>query len=156
LIYTVGYARLKPLTLAVLAEQLGAVVTDCRAKPVSRNAGFNRKALTELLGPNYEWWGDRLGGFGGTSEAGILELRQAAHEEDRLLICVEEHPEECHRHGLICGPHFPEAIHIFRDYTFTAKDLSTAITTEAQELASYGDLSDLIGSHLTALLDTAA
>ena len=33
MLYTFGYARLTPQSLAVLAERLDAIVTDCRAKP---------------------------------------------------------------------------------------------------------------------------
>jgi hypothetical protein len=35
---------------------------------------------------------------------------------------MEEAPGDCHRHHAICGPHFPAAVHIFRDEQFTAKN----------------------------------
>ena len=152
MLYTIGYARLTPKSLAALAEKLEAIVTDCRAKPTSKNPVFRRPALHTLLGSKYEWWGDRLGGWPpgvsnhSTTNAGISELRHASSSENRLLICVEEHPKDCHRHTLICGPHFPEAVHIFRDYTFTAETLNAATATGASDFET-GDLGDLFGAH---------
>jgi hypothetical protein len=40
---------------------------------------------------------------------------------------MEEAPGDCHRHHAICGPHFPEAIHIFRDEQFTVGALQAAL-----------------------------
>ena len=84
MLYTIGYASLTPQNLAALAEKLEAIVTDCRAKPTSKNPGFRRPALHTLLGSNYEWWGDGLGGWApgvnnhSTTTAGISELRHAS------------------------------------------------------------------------------
>ena len=82
------------------------------------------------------WWGDRLGGWPpgasqhSTIAAGIRELRRVSKQANRLLLCAEEHPKDCHRHSLICGPHFPEAIHICRGSTFTAEALSADIAAD--------------------------
>src|SRR5262245_20203434 len=125
MIYTIGYEKLTPKALAVLAEGLKAVVTDCRAKPQSRRPGFNRRKLRALLGPSYEWWGDRLGGRppgakkDRVTQDGLRELKESSEYQNHLLLCVEEHPEDCHRHSLICAPHFPNAIHIYQDELFS-------------------------------------
>jgi len=55
---------------------------------------------------------------------------------------MEEAPGDCHRHLAICGPHFPEAIHIFRDEQFTARALQVAL--DAGDMARlYGETDDL-------------
>ena len=43
------------------------------------------------------------------------------------MLCAEEAPGDCHRHHDICGPHFPDAVHIFRDELFTAGALQEAL-----------------------------
>ena len=52
MLYTIGYARLTPQSLAALAERLEAIVTDCRAKPASKKPGFNRPALHASARPS--------------------------------------------------------------------------------------------------------
>jgi hypothetical protein len=55
---------------------------------------------------------------------------------------MEEAPGDCHRHHAICGPHFPAAVHIFRDEQFTAKMLQDAL--DAGDVARlYGETADL-------------
>ena len=49
MIYTVGYAKLTPKALALLAEHLEAIVTDTRAKPLSRKLGSDNGRLSEVI-----------------------------------------------------------------------------------------------------------
>jgi hypothetical protein len=144
-IYTIGYARLKPRRLAEIATGLNATVIDCRVKPVSRIAGFGGRQLAEFLGARYEQRGDRLGGRGATTPAGIAELR--AERRNVILLCMEEAPGDCHRHVTICGPHFPDAIHIFRDELLTAAGLQAAIDTDS-EYEIIGSLKARLGETL--------
>jgi hypothetical protein len=58
---------------------------------------------------------------------GIDRLGLDAESATLILFCMEEAPGDCHRHLAICGPHFPEAIHIFRDGQFTARALRVAL-----------------------------
>jgi hypothetical protein len=131
-IFTIGYARLRPRRLAEIATGLDATVIDCRVKPVSRIPGFGGRQLAQLLGARYEQRGDRLGGRGFTTAAGIAELRaERAEGRTVVLLCMEEHPKDCHRHLTICGPHFPEAVHIFRNELLTAAGLQAAIDADS-------------------------
>jgi hypothetical protein len=53
---------------------------------------------------------------------------------------MEEAPGDCHH--AICGPHFPDAVHIFRDQQFTAKALQDALDS-ADVARLYGETADL-------------
>jgi hypothetical protein len=71
--------------------------------------------LAEQFGARYQQRGHELGGHGHTTVDGIDRLRLDAERATLLLLCMEEAPGDCHRHHAICGPHFPGAVHIFRD-----------------------------------------
>jgi uncharacterized protein (DUF488 family) len=141
MIYTIGYQRLSPQRLLHIAEKLKATVVDCRTIPVSRKKGFGKNQLAELLKSRYVHRPD-LGGRGSLTKGGIAWLK--AYPGVALLMCMEHEPGNCHRHWDICGPHFPEAIHIFEDELFTAKELSRAeAENDGYELCGF--LSELIG-----------
>jgi hypothetical protein len=142
-IYTIGYECLKPARLSRIAEGLNAIVIDCRSRPVSRRPGFGGNQLRELLGDRYVWRGDCLGGMPPTSTTrkGIAWL--SALQGNCLLMCLEEAPGDCHRHSLICGPHFPDAVHIFRNELVTARELARAIRDD-DEPELHGSLRELI------------
>lgn len=95
MIYTIGYQRLSPPRLAAIVAGLGAVLIDVRYKPVSRKPGFGGNQLAALLGDRYQQRGDRLGGFGRTSSAGIEELRRDQADKTLLLMCQEHAPGDC-------------------------------------------------------------
>lgn len=126
MIYTIGYQRLAPQRLQEIVTGLDATLMDCRHVPTSRKPGFSGKALRELLGPRYVQAGDNLGGRGFTTDVGIKALREASRGRNVVLLCMEEAPGDCHRHFTICGPHFPEAIHIYQDELVTAAELERA------------------------------
>lgn len=52
-LYTLGYTGTKPEHILIKAQQLGAMVVDCRFSPRSRAPQWTRKQLSELLGQNY-------------------------------------------------------------------------------------------------------
>lgn len=141
MIYTIGYQLLTPAALAAIAARLDATVIDCRLKPVSRVPGFGGRQLAALLGSRYQQHGHHLGGYGHTTAEGIdfLCRRQGC----LLLLCMEEAPGDCHRHHAICAPHFPDALHIYRDEIFTAGELRRAIDDD-DEYALVGSLPDLL------------
>jgi hypothetical protein len=65
---------------------------------------------------------------------------------------MEEAPGDCHRHRDICGPHIPDAIHIFRDELVTSRALRAAL--DAGPDADYeiaGSLADLLTGQATLL-----
>lgn len=143
MIYTIGYQRLTADTLQAIVERLDARLIDCRLKPVSRKAGFGWRQLTARLGDRYIRAGDSLGGLGQTTPAGIKWLVGQAWGPNLVLMCMEEAPGECHRHHTICGPHFPEATHIYQDELVTAGELQRAIDTDTDYKVT-GSLSDLL------------
>jgi hypothetical protein len=149
-IYTIGYQRLKPTRLQEIATVLDAIVIDCRVRPQSRRAEFNKPALEKLLGSRYLWRGYQLGGrsYGGQQGAitqeGIDWLRIQAAHQNLLLLCMEEAPGECHRHHGICDPHFPDAIHIYRDELLTADSLRICIKDDV-DYTLCGSLRGLLG-----------
>lgn len=125
MIYTIGYSRLTHEDLAEIVRGLDTILIDCRFKPVSRRPGFGGGQLAAALGSRYQAHGHHLGGYGHISADGIEFLR--SHLGNLLLLCKEEAPGDCHRHSDICAPYFPDAIHIFRDEMFTARELQRAI-----------------------------
>jgi hypothetical protein len=115
---------------------------DCRYRPFSRRPEFSGDRLAEQFGSRYHQRGHELGGHGHTTAAGIDRLRLDAEHATLILLCMEEAPGDCHRHHAICGPHFPEAIHIIRDEQFTAGALQAALNAgDATRL--YGEPADL-------------
>lgn len=135
-IYTLGYQALAPARVREIVLALDAVLLDCRFKPVSRIPGFGHRQLEKLMsGDNgeggedresrYVRMGDMLGGHGHTTQSGLQALQPYADDRANcVLLCMEEHPADCHRHTLITGPHFPGALHIYRDRLFYAHELS--------------------------------
>jgi hypothetical protein len=145
-IYTIGYQRLAPSRLLHIAQQLDALVVDCRFKPVSRKPSFGGRQLSFLLGDRYTWKGNVLGGrLGGgqshTTPKGIQWIKD--QKRNLILLCLEEAPGDCHRHHDICGPHFPDALHIFEDELFTANDLNSALAGDC-DCDSSGLLADIL------------
>lgn len=143
-IFTIGYQRLTPGRLREIVTGLDATLMDCRHVPMSRKPGFSGKALREAFGPRYVAAGNDLGGRGYTTDAGIKALREASRDRNVLLLCMEEAPGECHRHFTICGPHFPEAVHIYQDELLTAAELERA-NREDTDYEISGSLEELLG-----------
>jgi uncharacterized protein (DUF488 family) len=126
MIWTIGYQRLTLPMLAKIVVRLRCRLVDVRARPYSSKVGFSKPQLEEALGGQYIWKGDVLGGpkpkGRGVQPEGIRWLcRQAG---DLMLMCLEENPLDCHRHIHICQPHFPDALHLFRDVVFKASELA--------------------------------
>jgi uncharacterized protein (DUF488 family) len=142
MIYTLGYQRLDIAQLDALIAELDCILVDCRAQPFSRRPEFRRAALAQHYAYRYVWKGDVLGGMpkGATehkvSAEGLDWLRAFEHSRasNVLLMCMEENPSHCHRHQLIAGPHFPQALHIWQGRLFRAADLSAIQTGEARQL----------------------
>ena len=142
LIYTIGYQRLTSRRLEKIVGDLDAILVDCRYRPFSQRPEFSGDRLAEQFGARCQQRGHELGGHGHTTVDGIDRLRLDAERATLLLLCMEEAPGDCHRHHAICGPHFPAAVHIFRDEQFTAKTLQDAL--DAGDVARlYGETADL-------------
>ena len=130
MIYTIGYQALTPEQLLATVQLLGAKLIDCRENPRSRKKGFGSLQLGRLLADvDFVWGGNVLGGRGNVTPAGIKGLRKYYQDEGPhcILMCMEDHPEDCHRHIDITGPHFPLALHIMNGYIFRSGDLQQAL-----------------------------
>jgi len=103
------------------------ILVDCRHRPFSQRPEFSGDRLADQFGARYQQRGHELDGHDHTTVDGIDRLRLDAERATLLLLCMEEAPGDCHRHHAICGPHFPAAVHIFRDEQFTAKTLQDAL-----------------------------
>jgi uncharacterized protein (DUF488 family) len=130
-IYTIGYQCLTPTRLREVVLGLGAVLIDCRERPISRKPGFGFRQLQVLLPTdNYALAGHLLGGRGNVKQAGIDRLEQVYYRSKSkhcVLMCMEHHPADCHRHTDITGVHFPRALHIMDDMIHESGDLQAAI-----------------------------
>jgi uncharacterized protein (DUF488 family) len=147
MIFTIGYeGPLTPARLLEIAEALDARVFDVRSVPRSRKPGFSKTKLAALLGERYETMGHALGGRApGVTKDGLIQVREAAECGNVILMCMEEAPGDCHRHRTICGPHFPDAVHIFEDELFTARELTQALAAgEDGEYSLCGSLAELL------------
>lgn len=150
-LYTIGYQALAPQRLQAIAQGLDATVIDCRKTPVSRIKGYHKCHLQALLGDRYEARGAELGGIrhgiSHTTPAGIARVQSdLASGRNLILMCMEHSPGDCHRHQLICSPHFPNALHIFEDELIQAHSLQAALSSPDPE-AEYdiaGKLSSLL------------
>ena len=134
MIYTLGYQAFAPTRVREIVLALDAVLLDCRFNPMSRMPGFGARQLEALMTPapadldpdqpRYVRMGDLLGGRGHTTRAGVTALQPYAEDEAHcVLLCNEEHPVDCHRHSAITGPHFPQALHIYRNRLFYSSEL---------------------------------
>ena len=147
MILTIGYQRLSPERLREIITRLDARLIDCRNVPMSRRPGFSGRRLGELLGERYVQAGHFLGGRGHTTAEGIRWLR--SQSGNVVLMCMEEAPGDCHRHFDICGPQFPEAVHIYQDELFTARALQQAEDDDS-DYEIIGSLTELLENPETA------
>lgn len=132
-LYTIGYQAIPPERLLHIATTLNATVIDVRKVPVSRIKGYAKSHLQALLGHRYQARGHELGGIRNgvcnTTPDGIAHLRaDLAAGQNLILMCMEHAPGDCHRHQLICQPHFPDALHIFEGELIRAAELHRALT----------------------------
>jgi uncharacterized protein (DUF488 family) len=132
MIYTIGYQRLALEMLDRALDELDCDLIDVRSMPFSRNPSYRLPALRKRYGPRYFAAGHMLGGIPKAGDQhqvtaeGIEWLQDPMYGKRRhvMLICLEENPAQCHRHQLICGPHFPEALHVYRGGLYLAGDVT--------------------------------
>jgi uncharacterized protein (DUF488 family) len=140
MIYTIGYQRLALEQLDAVLDELACDLIDVRSMPFSRNPSYRLPALRKRYGARYFSAGHMLGGIPKAGDQhqvtaeGIDWLKPAMTGARRsvLLLCLEENPAHCHRHQLICAPHFPEALHVFRGGLYLAIDVTRSIASAVQ------------------------
>jgi hypothetical protein len=101
MIYTITVKVSSHDVIARIADHIGcSVILDCRARPDTHQARnrSTRAKLSASLGDRYRWVGDRLGGFGHTTDQGIEHLAELASKSNLLLMCACENPGKCHLH----------------------------------------------------------
>jgi uncharacterized protein (DUF488 family) len=137
MIYTIGYQRntIEDIERIMTAKNIGLLV-DVRSVPYSRNPAkreFNKnRMLQRFCGSCYFWLGEICGGKKGpVGSACIRKLLELATKEDLLLMCLENHPFDCHRYydigKRLLDPGRVDAVHIF-DGTM----VKTSVLMEAQ------------------------
>lgn len=141
MLLTIGYQYITPEQLRERAKALRAVVIDVRSSVKRTKAGFGPRQLQELLSldagyahrPNLGGRGDGPTAEGIAWLAGQVKALEVAGL-NAIIMCQEGAPGECHRHHMIAGPHFPDALHIFDPgegdeavEVFTARELAAAI-----------------------------
>ena len=106
MIYTIGYQN---ITVEQVEQIMGArgieLLIDVRTNPYSRNPlkyEFNKNRLQERFEEQYLWLGDICGGKSGkpVSTKCIKKINEDLHEGrgfSLLLMCMENHPCDCHR-----------------------------------------------------------
>jgi hypothetical protein len=138
-IYTIGYQRLDVARLDAVMSELECILVDCRAQPYSRRPEFQRSALAQHYAHRYAWKGDVLGGMprGASThkvtDEGLDWLRpfETSRASNVLLMCMEDQPTHCHRHGLIVGPHFPQALHVWNGGLYRPADVQACLERNA-------------------------
>ena len=128
MIYTIGYQKLTPERLREIVFGLNATLIDIRSNPRSRvKKGFSEFELSILLGTQYEWRGNLLGGRIEIDPWSIKQLEQFnSSRKNCVLMCQEHEPSDCHRHFAICSKHYPKAYHIFNDDLYTAEEIESS------------------------------
>jgi uncharacterized protein (DUF488 family) len=102
-VYLAGYSRQRPETLLDIAERLNATVLDVRLVPRSRQPGWSKKRLAELLGPRYvhaRGFGNLRYQDGGPAELADPEAGLAIYDQIEgalILLCQCRRSEDCHR-----------------------------------------------------------
>lgn len=143
-VFSVGYEALRPGELLALVNALAVVLVDVRSRPSGRvKRGFSRADLEQHLGTRYEWHGKGLGGFGtGPTVDGLARL--AADPRRMLLMCSEEAPGDCHRHGIALdlARRGVTVWHVYFDEVVTAIELQRAI--DAGDDYAFRELGDVL------------
>ena len=146
MIYSIGYQKITVEQLKEIMKQkdIGLLV-DVRSVPYSRNPlkyEFNKNRLIASLGIStkhachrYTWMGDRCGGKQGPVKAEcirkLLVLNNPPGEHNLLLMCMENHPLDCHRYydisKRLLDPGRIDVIHLF-----DGQEVKTSELMEAQ------------------------
>ena len=141
MLFSIGYAALTPAQLVATMDTLSIrQIVDTRSVPRSRRPGFNQSQLKALLGDQYVYAGDKLGGRGtGPSAAGldwIADFSKYHPGESLCLLCLEEAPGDCHRYHRIAVPLLDktvDVVHIYQDQLVLTSDLKAAIDANTPE-----------------------
>ena len=104
-LYTLGYTGTKPEQILSKAQQLGAMVVDCRLSPRSRAPQWTRKQLSELLGQRYQHM-PTLGNLNYKGDGpiiisnpgmGVPAVSKILATQTVILLCVCKEFCTCHR-----------------------------------------------------------
>lgn len=125
MLYTIGYRGYStPNDFADAILSLSPIrVLDCRAKSRCRS-GFGRRQLAALLGERLEWRGDILGGFGHTTDDGIMLADELARSPlVHVAFCACEAAGDCHLHHDVARRLSVDVHHVFRSEVVTSTEL---------------------------------
>jgi uncharacterized protein (DUF488 family) len=103
MIYSIGYQKRTWEQVKAVMDETGVnILADVRSWPFSRHSGkyeFNRNQMEQALGSRYQWMGNVLGGKNGPAKEGGVGRLAALHANEHILmlLCMEDHPCDCHR-----------------------------------------------------------
>lgn len=145
MIYTIGYQKntFKQIEQIMDDKDIDLLV-DVRSWPYSRNPmkqEFNKNRLQEFLEEKYLWIGNLCGGKSGmpVSEKCIIKINEDLHYGrgfNLLLMCMENHPCDCHRMYDISRRLMKigvEVIHLFNGKEMTTGELSEQYCKEGRK-----------------------
>ena len=141
MVYTLGYEGLSAERLVAIAKHLDADVIDVRGVPHSRKRGFGSKQLPAALGDRYQWHGDKLGNKGEnrvTLEGLDRVIDWSLSGRNKILMCLEEAPADCHRFQLIARPLLDrgvDTLNIFQDELIATSSLIEALNSTDPDAA---------------------
>ncbi len=139
MIYSIGYQNDTIKEIVGIMDEKGIThLIDVRSVPYSRKPGFNKNFLMKELGYRYIWMGDILGGKSGPAKpAGINKLKELEAAGDvMLLMCMENHPCDCHRLTDIARRLAKAGIritHIFDGQEKTTEELTEEVCDERKK-----------------------
>lgn len=137
MIYTVGYEHNSIVVIDMfMKEKKIDLLVDVRSHPYSRNPlkyEFNKNRLQERLEEEYLWIGDLCGGKSGkpVSEKCITRINENLHYGrgfNLLLMCMENHPCDCHRMYDISRRLMRKGVEVI--HLFNRQEKTTAELTE--------------------------
>jgi hypothetical protein len=107
------------------------LLIDVRSNPWSRKPGFAGSQLTKVFGERYQQ-ARYLGGRTRIEPATFASLAEIGKGRDNtMLMCAEEAPADCHRHGDIAVPLYSyyevDCLHVFQDELIRASDLERSL-----------------------------
>ncbi len=131
MIYTIGYQNTALNQIINIMEEKDIdLLIDVRSWPYSRNPQkyeFNKNKLQQKLKGKYRWVGNLCGGMkGAVSEKCIDSILKHSEESVLLLMCMENHPHDCHRFYDISkrlAERGIQAVHIFNEQERTTQEL---------------------------------
>lgn len=137
MIFTIGYQKTSLDKIEqIMKDKAIDLLIDVRSVPYTRNPikkEFNKERLIELLGKKYVWMGNICGGREGPVKPACIKALERLIEKNLLLMCMENHPRDCHRFHSIAKTLEQKGVrvtHLFDGLEKTAGELEEMYNNE--------------------------